>query len=103
MQTIAPTTSLTLEDRFELRQRLAATKDAIERELKETNEAIKDEMIRQGIDEYTVGDQKLVLSVRPGRRTLDRAELIAQGVSVALIDAATKQGKEYTQLDVRKA
>lgn len=86
-----------------MRQRLAAMKDEIEQQLKDTNNDIKNEMIRLGIDEYVVGDQKLVLSVRPGRRTLDRAELIARGVPVATIEAATKAGDDFTQLDVRKA
>lgn len=97
-----PSFALTLEDRFALRQRLVAMKDEIDQQLKDENEAIKLDMLRLGVDEYPVGDEKFVLSVRNGRASLDKGELVALGVSTDTIARATKHGDPYTQLDVRK-
>lgn len=94
--------SLTIEDHFELRQRLIATLDELNDQLKQTNDAIKDEMCARGIEDYVIGDDRLVLSVREGRKTLDRAALIFLGVPEETIAQATKQGEPYTQLDVRR-
>lgn len=99
--TVAP--GQTLEQRFENRQRLAKILDETKKQLDAENEAIKADMMAQGIDSYPVGDEVLVLSVRDGRKTLDRGELLALGVSADVIEKATKVGKDYAQLDVRKA
>lgn len=99
--TVAP--DLSLEQRLENRQRLSRIAAETKAQLDAENEAIKDDMVAQGLDTYRVGDEVLVLSTREGRQTLDKAELVALGVSTELIKQATKTGKDYLQLDVRKA
>lgn len=98
--TVAP--NLTLDQRFVNRQRLTRIAAETKAQLDAENEAIKRDMMVAGIDTYQVGDELLVLSVRDGRQTLDKAELVALGVSTDVIAKATKTGKEYTQLDVSK-
>lgn len=99
--TVAP--ELTLEARFENRQRLSRIAAETKAQLDAENEAIKADMIAAGLETYRVGDEVLVLSVRDGKRTLDKAELVALGVGTDVIEKATKVGKDYVQLDVRKA
>lgn len=97
------TPGLTLEQRFDNRQRLSAMLDEIDAQLKAENDAIKNDMTAAGLDEYRVGDEVLVLSVREGRKTLDKGLLVQLGVGTDVIERATKYGKDYVQLDVRKA
>lgn len=92
----------TLEQRFETRQRLSRIAAETKAQLDAENEAIKIEMATLGIDTYRVGDEELVVSPRDGKKTLDKAELVALGVSTDIIAKATKHGKDYLQLDVRK-
>jgi hypothetical protein len=98
--TVAP--DQTLEQRFENRQRLVRIAAETKAQLDAENEAIKADMMQQGIEEYRVGDELLVISVRDGRQTLDKAALVALGVSTDTIAKATKTGADYAQLDVRK-
>lgn len=93
--------SVTLEDRLEQRAKLQTIIDEATSQLEAENTAIKEEMARRGVDELVVGDQKLVLSVRNGRASLDKGKLVELGVPTAIIEQATKRGKNYLQLDVR--
>lgn len=90
---------LELQTRVENRQRLAAMKKEIEKQMETETDAIKNEMAVLGLDEMPVGDYDLTLQIRD-RSTLDKAELIALGVSTETIKKATKVST-YMQLDVR--
>jgi len=95
--TLAPT----LQDRVLNRQRLAADIAKLKTEMDDESEAIKNEMMRLGLETLTdIPGWTPTLSVRE-RSTLDKTELISQGVSTAQIKAATKTST-YTQLDVRE-
>lgn len=100
MLTVSP--GLTLEQRFENRQRLSAMLDEITDQLDAENTAIKDEMSAAGLDTYEIGDDVLTLTARAGRKTLDKGLLVQLGVSTAIIEQATKEGSGYLQLDVRR-
>lgn len=102
MQTNTVALGLSLEERFEIRQKLVAIAAETKKQLDAENDAIKADMTRQGIDTYVVGDHVLALTVKDGRATLDKGELVALGVSTETLAAATKVGKPYVQLDVRK-
>ena len=96
------TTELTLEDRIANRQRLIAMKAEIEKQLEEEKAAILAEYAERDIEAFPIDEtHDLVLSVR-SRSTLDKTELISQGVTTEQIKKATKQGKDYFQLDPRE-
>jgi hypothetical protein len=67
------------------------------------DEAIRAEMIARGVETLKLGDRTIALTAVEGRKTLDAAALVAQGVATDVIQAATKQGQPYVRLDVRKA
>lgn len=92
---------ISLESRLEQRAKLQTIIDEATEQLKAENDAIKDELMRLGVDELIVGDQKIVLSVRRGRASLDKGKLVELGVSTEVIEQATKHGADYLQLDVR--
>lgn len=98
-QVIENTPLPNLEARVENRQRLSLMKKEIEKQIEADTEAIKDELAALGLDETEVGDYKVTLSVRD-RATLDKTELISQGVTTEQIKRATKVST-YLQLDVR--
>jgi hypothetical protein len=91
---------LSLEEQILLRQNLSEMQKEIGRQLEAANTAIKAEMEEQGLTEATAGDYQAVLSLRD-RSTLDKTELISQGVTTEQIKRATKIAT-YLQLDVRK-
>lgn len=98
--TVAP--ALTLDERLLNIQRLKKIIAEADAQLTVEVSTAKDDMARQGLDSYTVGDSVFVLTPKDGKKTLDKAELVALGVSTETIAKATKTGKEYLQLDVRK-
>ena len=91
---------LNLDAQIALRQKLSEMKKEIEKQLNTANEAIKVEMEEQGLTVAGEGDYEAVLSLRD-RSTLDKTELISQGVTTEQIKNATKIAT-YLQLDVRK-
>jgi hypothetical protein len=90
---------LELQISLETRQALALQKKDIEQRMDRESEFIKAEMIRLGVDSVEVGDWVPTLSVKE-RKTLDKVELVQQGVTTAQIERATKVST-YVQLDVR--
>ena len=93
------TLSLELTATIENRQKLLGMKKEIERQIDLDTKAIKDVMEAACEDVYEAGDYTATLTVRE-RATLDKTELISQGVTTEQIKRATKVST-YVQLDVR--
>lgn len=90
---------LSIDDRIENRQRLVQMKKEIEKQIDAETETIKDSMMAAGLENYDAGDFEAKLTVRD-RSTLDKTELVSQGVTTEQIARATKVST-YVQLDVR--
>ena len=93
------TPALELVATIEDRQRLIGMKKEIEAQIDAHTATIKAELIAVGQDTYDAGDYTATLTVRE-RATLDKTELISQGVTTEQIKRATKVST-YVQLDIR--
>jgi intracellular sulfur oxidation DsrE/DsrF family protein len=93
------TDALVLTMALDTRQTLAAEIKALQADMDAASAVVKAELIRLGVDTYDCGDWTPTLSVKE-RKTLDKVELVQQGVTTAQIERATKVST-YVQLDVR--
>ncbi len=93
------TLSLDIAATIENRQRLVGMKKEIERQIDLDTEAIKRVMVEEEKESVEAGEFTATLTVRE-RATLDKTELISQGVTTEQIKRATKVST-YVQLDVR--
>lgn len=97
---LTTTPTLELLARVARRQALAAEIKSLQEEMDVESALIKADMMAQGIDSLDAGEWTAALTLRE-RKTLDKGELVALGVSTETIAKATKVN-EYVQLDVRK-
>jgi hypothetical protein len=99
-QTLDIADALQLQLTLEQRQHLVMQIKTLTAELDPLNDYIKAEMIRLGVDVIDEFDNWTPTLTVKERKTLDKVELVQQGVTTAQIERATKVST-YVQLDVR--
>jgi hypothetical protein len=97
---VSNTLRTNLEATISYRQGLVLEQKRIAKLIDEATDAIKNEMLAQGLDTFDTGLFVSKMSVRE-RATLDKQALIDEGVSTDQIFKATKVST-FIQLDVRE-
>lgn len=97
---LTQTLDLTLEERIELRARAKASIAALEQEVKEHDAWIKEALFDLPEQRFETDDYTATVTVS-SRQTLDKMNLIEQGVSTEQLKAATTSTM-FDKLDVRK-
>lgn len=98
VQTILPT--ITIAQRAELLVRQKLELDAALERVKDDLKALVAENNGEPI---IAGNKRVSMDPMPGRKTLDKAKLVANGVTTDIIVASTKTGAGFVQLNVRDA
>ena len=101
-QTVEPSLETTLRPLLEQRQIAKHQIAALEHELDDVNDAIKNTLIQAGELDIIVDGQRVTLDLERSKSSLSAHALLEQGVTTDQIQKATKV-TTHIQLDVRKA
>jgi hypothetical protein len=89
-----------LLETVELRQKLAAERDSLDKQVKELSDQIGTEMALRGVPRLEVGPWTTLL-IDGKRESLSKPKLLQAGVTVAQLEAAT-ESTPYTMVRVNR-
>ncbi len=96
--TVAP--ELTLSQRAEA---LLTLKADLEGRLEVAKSELKALIVENNGEPIIAAGKRVSYDLMDGRKTLDKTKLAAQGVTTDVLEAATKKGNDYMQLNIRQA